>query len=137
MSIETDLQKILGADVSAYIAALDAQRHASNKEDTAHAAAVALVKPAHDRMRAAFAKVLRPHRVEWTPYPALCVDWANNKSTASFSGDVWPATKSRKGYSMQARPHIRFNVTPRDADEWRRFTAMMKAMADAATDGGL
>lgn len=137
MSIETDLQKILSADVKPYIDAHDAQRRASHAEDIAHAAAVALVNPAYERMKAAFSRAIRPHRVEWTPHSPLCIDWRDNTPVASFSGDVWPATKSRKGFSMQARPHIMFTVTPRDADEWAKFTAMMKAMADAATESGL
>ena len=137
MTIETDLQKILSADVKPYIAASRARNRAGHKEEEEHDAAVALVKPAHDRMCAAIAKALRPHSIEWWSRFPLQVNWSDDVAQAHFSGDVWPATKSGKGYSWPARPFIRFNFTPRNADEFRRVVAMLKAMADAATEGGL
>lgn len=137
MTIETDLAKILSANVKPYTEASRAKQRAGIKEDEEHAAALTLVKPAHDRMCNAIAKALRPHRIEWWARFPLAVNWADDVAQVHFSGDVWPATKSGKVYSLPARPFIRFNFTPRDADEFRRVVAMLKAMADAATEGGL
>jgi hypothetical protein len=137
MTVETDLQKILAADVLPYVQAHDAALRARGKEDEEHSAATALVKPAHDRMRAAIVKALRPHNVEWTLYSPLTINWTDNVTIATFDGNVWPAPKARKGFTLPARPHVRFSFTPRDADEFHRVVAMLKAMADAATAGGL
>lgn len=137
MSIETDLTAILAVNVKPYLESRDARLRAEDQCDKTHAAAVASVKSQHDRLRAAVVCALRPHRVEWHAAYPMGIHYDKETAYVHFEGEIWPATKSRKGYSMQARPFIRMSFTPRDADEFRRVVAMLKAMADAATEGGL
>lgn len=137
MSVETDLQKILDADVSAYMAADRARQNAGFALEREQAAAEAVVQPAHARLRAAVTNALKPHRVEWLHHSPLQLRWDSGTAIATFDAEIWPRPQAQGKYSLHARPHIRLHMSPRDADEFRRIVAMVKAMADAATQGGL
>lgn len=93
-------------------------------------------------LETALKRALAPHSVEWKRYGAPsdkgdadvnCIDYTTG---AHLSGEVWPQPKGGK-YNMHARAHIPFSISPRDANEFRRFVAMIRAAADAMTEGGL
>lgn len=132
--------------VFAAYAALDMQRymraraslHAAESErddayNTIHRGGVAASAP----MRAAFRKAMEPHTVEFDSSTPLSINYAAGTVLPHIGGEIWPATVKGDAYSMQVRAPIKFTATPRDTDEFTRITAMLKAMADAATAGGL
>ncbi len=90
-------------------------------------------------------RALKPHTVEWRRYGEPSeqengsgdVNHAEWCTMAHLAGEVWPATKNGKGYSMQMRAHIPFSMTPRDGCEFLRMVALLKAAADAMKDAGL
>lgn len=132
--------------VFAGFAALDMQRymhsrralHAAEVErDEAYNAVHRAGVQASAPMRSAFRKCMKPHTVEFDSISPLSIDYRDGSITPYIGGEIWPATASGKGFSMQVRAPIKFSLTPRDADEFQRATAMLKAMADAATAGGL
>lgn len=88
-------------------------------------------------MRAAFRKAMEPHTVEFDSATPLAIDYHAGTVLPYIGGEIWPKTSAGDLYSMQVRAPIKFNLTPRDADEFERATTLLKAMADAATASGL
>lgn len=124
-------------DLQRYLRARRVLHTAENERDEAydavHRGGVAHSAP----MRAAFRKALEPHTVEFDSASPLSIDYHAGTVLPYIGGEIWPQTSSGHLYSMQVRAPIKFNLTPRDAGEFERATAMLKAMADAATAGGL
>lgn len=124
-------------DMPRYMRARHVLHAAENERDDAynaiHRAGVAHSAP----MRAAFRKVMEPHTVEFNSASPLSIDYHAGTVLPHLGGEIWPKTSAGDLYSMQVRAPIKFSLTPRDASEFERATAMLKAMADAATAGGL
>ena len=57
-------------------------------------------------------------------------------TSAHIAGEVWPYPNGGR-YNMHMRVHIPFGLSPRDPDEFWRGVWVLKAMSDAATEGGL
>jgi hypothetical protein len=124
-------------DMQRYMRARHALHTAENERNEAynavHRGGVAYSAP----MRAAFRKAMEPHTVEFDSATPLSIDYSAGTVLPYLGGEIWPNPSSGDLYSMQVRAPIKFNLTPRDASEFERATAMLKAMADAATAGGL
>lgn len=124
-------------DMARYMRARRGLHAAENERDeaynTVHRGGVAHSAP----MRASFRKCMEPHAVEFDSASPLSINYSDGTVLPYVGGEIWPATASGDGYSMQVRAPIKFSLTPRDADEFQRATKMLKAMADAATAGGL
>lgn len=122
-------------------AARRADLAAREELDTQYRMLGALGERQYAKLEGYVRRALAPHRVEWTHRDSMSigahdVNYADWTTSAHLYGHVWPQPKG-KNYAMQARVHIPFSLTPRDGDEFRRMVAMLKAMADAARDGGL
>lgn len=100
--------------------------------------------PHYRALEDAMRRALAPHRIDWTRYGRPSedktggsdvngIDWT---TSVHLSGEVWPALKGKR-YNMHMRVHIPFSFGPRDADEFFRGVALLKAAADAVTEGGL
>lgn len=124
-------------DMHRYMRARHVLHTAENERDEAynavHRGGVAHSAP----MRAAFRKAMEPHTVEFDSASPLAIDYSAGTVLPYLGGEIWPQTSSGDLYSMQVRAPIKFSLTPRDVSEFERATAMLRAMADAATAGGL
>lgn len=141
MSDSGNLRKVFAGyaslDMRRYMRARHALHTAENELDEAynevHRGGVAHSAP----MRAAFRKAMEPHTVEFDSASPLSIDYHAGTVLPHLGGEIWPKTSSGDLYSMQVRAPIKFRLTPRDVSEFERATAMLRAMADAATAGGL
>lgn len=93
-------------------------------------------KKTGEPLRSAFRKAVAPHSVQFDGADPYALNYESGVVSAHLSGEVWPATKG-DGYSLPARLPIRFSLSPRNPDEFARIVGIVKAMADAATAGGL
>ncbi len=135
---------LIGRDPAQYRAARQAY-HAADLAYAEASKAIAAEGKAHYRMlERALSAALAPHDVEWRRYGAPSnaahggsdVNHADWCCMAHLAGEVSPKPAGGR-YNMQARVAIPFSMTPRDGDEFWRAVWMLKAMADAATEGGL
>ncbi|HEV7457302.1 MAG TPA: hypothetical protein VGN96_11035 [Roseococcus sp.] len=119
--------------------------HAADLAYSEAGKAVAAEGKAHYRkLERLLAEALAPHDVEWnryglpseTPNGSSDVNHADWVAMAHLAGEVSPKPQGGR-YNMKARVTIPFSMTPRDGDEFWRAVWMLKAMADAATEGGL
>ena len=90
------------------------------------------------------AKALSPHTIEWKRYgqPSEMTNGGGDVNhdkwvtMVHLAGEVSPHPEGGR-YNMHARMHIPFSITPRTGAEFWKGVQMLKAMADAATKGGL
>lgn len=122
-----------------------AAHHAAIAEYNAQSKMIArLGERPYRTLERAMARALKPHRVEWKRYGqpsenrhgAADVNHADWVTDVHLAGEVWPDPKGGK-YTMRMRVHLPFSITPRDAEEFRRGVALLKAAADAVRDGGI
>ena len=137
MSIELAFSDFQFIDTKKYLDARAARHRAEFAENMHRDFMNVDAKRTCAPLRKAFVRAMRPHRVEYSASTGCSLAYDSGKISAHFDGEIWPATSNGHLYSMQVRAPIKFNMTPRDADEFRRIVAMLRAMADAATAGGL
>ena len=133
-----------GRDASAYRAARNASLAASAEYDVQSRAIAALGSRSYSTLERALIRAMKPHAVEWrrfgvpseSPHGGAGVSGLDWTTSAHLAGEVWPQPKGGK-YNMHMRAHIPFGMSPRDADEFRRGVALLKAAADAMAEGGL
>ena len=137
--IEDAIAALRGRDAGAYRAAR-AAHHAASAEYDAQAQMIGALGTRHyATLEQHMARALKPHRIEWRNHGRHVghdVNGADWTTSAHLYGEVWPEPKGGK-FHMQARAHIPFSMTPRDGAEFLRAVSLLKAMADAATEGGL
>jgi hypothetical protein len=124
-------------DMSRYMRARRALHAAENERDDAYNAVHRGGMTHSTPMRAAFRNAMEPHTVEFDSASPLSINYDDGNVLPYLGGEIWPKTSKDNLYSMQVRAPIKFSLTPRDANEFERATAMLKSMADAATAGGL
>jgi hypothetical protein len=127
----------MSLDMSRYMRARRSLHAAENERDEAYNAIHRGGMTHSTPMRAAFRKAMEPHTVEFDSASPLSINYDNGTVLPYLGGEIWPKTSKGNLYSMQVRAPIKFSLTPRDVNEFERATAMLKAMADAATAGGL
>jgi hypothetical protein len=137
--IEGAIAHLRGRDASAYRKARAAHHRASAAYDEAARMLGVDGMGPYQTLEQHMVRALKPHRIEWpnhgreVGHDVNGDDWT---TSAHLYGEVWPEPKGGK-YNMQARAHIPFSFTPRDGAEFLRCVAMLKAAADALTEGGL
>jgi hypothetical protein len=136
MSIEEAFAAMAAVNPKKYLDARAAKHRAEDAENMHRDFMDVDAKQAGAPLRRAFARAMRPHRVEYGVSTGWSLAYDSGEISAHLDGEIWPATSNRRLYSMQVRAPIQFSMTPRDADEFRRIVAMLRAMADAATAGG-
>jgi hypothetical protein len=143
-TINNAITALRGRDPTAYREARRAY-HAADLAYTQASKAIAAAGVAPYRtLERALADALAPHTVEWrrhglpseTTHGGSDVNHADWCTMAHLSGEVSPRPKGGR-YNMHARVTIPFGMSPRDGDEFLRCVAMLKAAADALTEGGL
>lgn len=138
------IEALRGRDPAAYRKARADYFAAELGYQEASKAIGALGKTHYRTLERAMADALKPHSIEWTRYgqPSEQADGGGDVNhadwctSAHIAGEVWPSPNGGR-YNMHMRVHIPFSLSPRDPDEFWRGVWLLKAMSDAASDGGL
>ena len=97
--------------------------------------------PAYKTLERYMVKALQPHRIEWRQNGrSVGGDVNHDNWTISLTlwGDIFPMPKGECGkYRMPIRASVPFSMSPRTGDEFRQMVALLKASADAISEGGL
>lgn len=142
--IEAAIAALRGRDATAYREARQAYFAALHTYETASKMLAADGARHYSALEVAMRKALAPHTIEWKRYGSASasehgggdVNHAEWRAGAHLSGEVWPQPNGGK-YHMHMRAHIPFSMSPRDAEEFLRGVALLKAAADAMEEGGL
>lgn len=137
--IEAAIAALQARDPTAYREARAAYHKASDEYNAQCQMIGALGSRHYEALERHAARALKPHRIAWQHSAEVGSGDVNHGSwttSAHLRGEVSPAPKGGK-YHMHMRAVIPFTLSPRDADEFLRGVALLKAAADAMAEGGL